>query len=166
VPELLKTRGILTWFNEPDQRHRVVDVNWLTSHADIRDHVVGGVIKGKRCSFCRIHETPNYAGFIAVDPTDRQALAVSNDVVQLRLGVVYVHTQCLVYWHRWVGIAARYATQEAAEEADRLEGREPRVLPEPPSFEPDAPPEPPPAGYEPTTRVPKEDRHLRDRSSQ
>jgi hypothetical protein len=149
IVELLNSRGVLTWWFEPDGRHRIVDANWLIAHSDIRAFVAGEAMRGRRCRFCRIEETPVYPGLVAVDPEERHPLVVDGaSGVQVRVGVAYVHPQCQPFWHEWVSIAQRYPTQQAAEEADRAEGRLPRVLPAPPSYEPD-PPQVLPEGYGP-----------------
>jgi hypothetical protein len=149
--ELLASRGILTWFGWQDRRHRVIDVNWLTAHADIRAFVAGEMQRGKRCRFCRMIETPAFNGFVAVLPRERNALVPTAAVVVLQTDAVHVHAECGPYWRQWVQIAESYASQDAAEEADRVAGRVPRSAPEPRSFEPD-PPQALPPGYssEPT----------------
>jgi hypothetical protein len=143
---LLESRGILTWFDWRDQRHRIVDTNWLTAHADIRAFVTSDALRGKRCRFCRISETPSYAGLISVDPEKRNPLVSVNDVVQVQKGTVNTHQECLPYWNKWVAIASQYATPQAAEEADQAAGRAPRAMPAVPAYEPDQQPEVPEDG--------------------
>ncbi len=127
----LAKRGVLVWFNEPDQRWRIVDTNWLTAHAGIRKHITSERIPGRVCRFCRMFELPSIQLY-TVDRENRGPLSTVNGVVQLEPGRVYLHDQCVPSWNQWLAIANRYPTQEAAEQADREAGR---VSNEPPKLE-------------------------------
>lgn len=141
----LAKRGILIWYHDPDKRWRIVNPNWLTAHADIRTFVAGERIPGHVCRFCRIVELPTSQQFIAVDAERPGPLATVNGITQLQPGRIYAHEQCVPHWNRWVEIANRYPTQEAAEAADRDAGRQSGVVPQAP--EPEFPDATAPAGF-------------------
>lgn len=123
VRELLEQSGVLAWVLIEDRRTRLVNTNWLTSHAEIRRFVTDQWPGGRRCRFCRIDEVPATRALVAVDPERRKGYTTVNGVVSLQPGQIHVHAQCTPHWQRWLAIAESYPDQAAAEAADRAAGR-------------------------------------------
>lgn len=122
VVDVLAPRGILVWTNEADRRIRIVNTNWLRAHADIRRFVMERW-HGRRCRFCRIDEIPTSLELEPLAPQKRSGVAFVNGVVQLQVGQVHLHERCMPFWKSWLAVAESYASQEAAEVADREAGR-------------------------------------------
>lgn len=116
----LAKRGVHIW-TDADQCWRIVNENWLTSHADIRAHVAAPRIPGRVCRFCRIVELPSSQPLVVIE--GKRAAPLETASTQLQPGSVFAHEQCVPHWERWLEIANRYPTQEAAEAADREAGR-------------------------------------------
>lgn len=123
VAEQLESRGILVWQGD-DHLIRLVNVNWLATHAAIREHVTTKVV-GRRCQFCGIQEGQSSRELIPVDPQKRGQLEILDGVVQLQTRTVHTHAKCAPHWSRWLAIAERYKTQAEAEAADIEAGRTP-----------------------------------------
>lgn len=114
-PELsdeLKARGILVWLFEHDLQIRLVDTQWLQTHADIYDHILSEPEPGARCRFCRLHET------------DGSALTDFKLQIGDRINTnARVHAACCQTFGTWVVIAKSYPNIEAAVAADIEAGR-------------------------------------------
>jgi hypothetical protein len=121
----LRARHVAIWEGRgsattgPDELWRVVHLEWLTAHEDVRRYVTEPWPGGPRCRFCRI-----------VEPGSSYEL---NPIG--RLGHM-VHEACARPWLSWLEIAARYASVKEAREADEAAGRKARESPPPmPKFE-------------------------------
>lgn len=128
VAEQLEARGILVWQGD-DHLIRLVNINWLKTHAAIREHVTMRVI-GRRCQFCGIQEGQSSRELIPVDPAKRGQLEIANGAVQLQTRTVHTHAKCAPHWSRFLAIAERYKTQAEAEAADIEAGRTQQPVPE------------------------------------
>jgi hypothetical protein len=130
--------------HEPDVRKLVADVivearddnlvllvntRWLSAHADIRRHITDPWEGGRRCRFCLVTEPPQSLALQPVEPEKRSRLDLVNGVLQLQAATIYTHAVCEPFWRQWLAIAESYPSQEAAEEADKAAGREPRTKP-------------------------------------
>lgn len=134
VASQLEARGILIWRSVLDGLIRLVNTNWLTTHAAIREHVMTKVV-GRRCSFCQIQEPQSSLELIPVDPQQRGKLELANGAVQLQTKTVHTHAKCAPHWLRWLAIAESYKTQAEAEAADLAAGRTQQPVPEMPQLE-------------------------------
>lgn len=134
VASQLEARGILVWRSVADGLIRLVNTNWLTTHAAIREHVMTRVV-GKRCQFCRIQEPGASLELLPVDPEKRGKLEISNGAVQLQTRQIQAHAKCIPHWKRWLAIAESYKSQAEAEAADIAAGRTAQALPALPDLE-------------------------------
>ena len=128
VTSQLEARGILVWRGATDGLTRLVNANWLTSHAAIREHVMTKVI-GRRCQFCRIQEPDTSRELSPVSPQQRGKLEISNGAVQLQTKQIHAHLKCIPHWQRWLAMAEGYRSQAEAESADSAAGRTVQALP-------------------------------------
>lgn len=109
----LKRREIEVWegrgtaISAPDEHWRVVDLNWLTAHEDIRRWVTGA-LAGPRCRLCAIIE-PEPSELERVGPMSAP-----------------VHAVCAQQWLTWLQIAALHKSDEEARAADEAAGRKRR----------------------------------------
>lgn len=123
VAELLRDRGILVWTNADDRHVRLVNTQWLVTHADIRAHVAKEWEGGRRCRLCRITEIATSRELSPVDPARRGHYTMQSGQHVMQPGVIYAHEQCIQTWKQWLAIAESYKTQAEAEAADIAAGR-------------------------------------------
>jgi hypothetical protein len=129
VPEirkLVEPYAVLFWEMWEDEQWRIVDSHWLESHADIRRWVTDPWPGGRYCRFCACQENPHVNALLSVEVERRNGLQMIGDTVVLQVGGALTHDPCRPFWIQWCAIAAKYPTQEAAEEADKIAGRESR----------------------------------------
>jgi len=125
----LQTRGILVWGDDQDSKIRLVNTNWLTTHAAIFAFVTGDNPAGNRCRFCRLPERKSNS-LVTVDTPARNlhypALTIKAES--------QVHADCKQPWLDWVQIARRYRNADEAMQADESEGRNGAPVPALPSI--------------------------------
>jgi hypothetical protein len=105
---LIEAENVMFWDREPDQSWRIVDATWISAHQDIYNWEKKPWAGGHRCRFCEMHENESLDELKRVDVGSRYGL---------------VHERCKPHFVAWHEIAAKYATAEAAEEADKIAGR-------------------------------------------
>lgn len=131
LPELRKmieTEGVIFWREDADpaEEQRLVDTRWLDAHADIRRWVTDPWPGGRRCRFCGLIENHRVNALLSVNPERRNGMQMIGDTVVLQVGSALTHDRCRDRWVEWTAIAARYATQEAAQAGDKAAGRKSR----------------------------------------
>jgi hypothetical protein len=132
VTKALKQRGVLIWegaatvLRGGDELWRLVYVDWLTAHQDIFKFVIDTTPMGRRCRFCLTVEPPDSEELVPLTLERQHGVTVVNGVVSLTPGWVHTHERCRDHWLRWLGIASRLGSEEAAQAADAAENRKPR----------------------------------------
>jgi hypothetical protein len=143
--KLKKEHNVVTFYVERDRCHRIVDLDWLTAHALIRRHVLDTTLRGLRCRFCRVQESDEGAITLIASKLEERH-TISRDgagrAIDVKASQGYVHEACLPTWAKWIGIAKRYETDEAAEAADLAAGRTSTTVPPLQEPEPAHVPEP------------------------
>lgn len=109
-----------------DSQWRIVDTHWLEAHADIRRWVTKEWAGGRRCRFCGCSENPHVNALLPVNVERRNGVSMIGNTVVLQTGGALTHDACRRFWIEWCSIAAKYPSQEAAEQADALAGRKSR----------------------------------------
>lgn len=121
--------GLLSWCDELDIYHRIVNTRWLVNLGDIWRFATSATPPGRRCAYCHMIENPMANQLVALDARERENGATSiNGVYQLH-GSVQIHAPCTPYLKEWLRMASRYPNAEAAEQADVAAGRAPSQIP-------------------------------------
>jgi hypothetical protein len=133
VTKALMKRGVLIWEGAPnalnagDDLWRLVYVDWLTAHQDIFKFVLDSTPMGRRCRFCLMQEPPASQELQPLMLERQHGVTVVNGVVSLMPGAVLTHELCREHWVRWLEIASRHGSEEAAQAADAAAKRKPRA---------------------------------------
>jgi hypothetical protein len=128
VRALIEAEGVIYWDCHEDDEFRIVNTRHLTAHADIRQWVLAPPT-GARCRFCGGDSNPEVDELHAADETFLRGVERRNGKVVVPAVGALTHDKCAPFWREWVGVAAKYGSQEEAVAADLAAGRRPRVQP-------------------------------------
>jgi hypothetical protein len=124
---LIEAEGVDFWPEETDRRFRLVDTQWLSSHADAFRWVVGPWGGGRRCRFCAMAESPMVDSIVPVELERRHGRTMLNGVAVLdSAGHALTHGRCRLPWLELLTRIAPYRSVEDAIAADKAAGRKSR----------------------------------------
>jgi hypothetical protein len=128
VRKLIESHGVLFWEypGDPDEEWRIVSTRWYEAHGDIRRWVTKEWSGGRRCRFCACMENPHVDALQPIELHRRNGVTRAGDTVVLPINCTLTHEPCRPHFIQWLAIAAKYPTQEAAEQADAAAGRKSR----------------------------------------